>query len=179
MDIRIYTRSKMAADSYSSTVDRAPGMDFSQILSHSVAGQGRQGESDKYRDRAYDISRQKLKEMHREHYSPVGVQDLPIDAAQQFHQVRIEHGIPVPPKELVFDTDGELLLPADYPYAVQMKQALEDSPELKDKILQYSANSKSFAEVQAEVSFSDVNDNEAARARFEHMVMMSRLQQNN
>lgn len=178
MDFRIYARSKMAADSYSSTVNRAPGVDFSQILSHSVAGQGRQGDSDKYKDRVYDTSREKVKESPHDSYHFVNLQDLPLEAAQQFHQVKREYGIPVSPKELTFDGEGRLLLPASYPYAIQMEQALNESPELKKKIIEHGTQASSYAEVQAEVSFSEIDSDDAARARFEQMVMMSSFKHN-
>ncbi|WP_028302349.1 hypothetical protein [Oceanospirillum beijerinckii] len=179
MDFRIYARSKMAADSYNSTVERAPGMDFSQILSHSVAGQGRQGESDKYKDRAFDVLREKYKDRSYEAYRPVGIKDLPPEDAQLFHQVRMQYGIPVAPVELVFDTEGDLLLPADYPFAPQMKAALDAHPELKQRMLERSAQTIHFDEVKDALSFEDMDNDELARARFEEMVLMTKARQSN
>ncbi|MBB1487758.1 hypothetical protein [Oceanospirillum sediminis] len=174
MDLRIYTRSKMAADSRSMSVDRSAGTDFSQIYTHSVAGQGRQGESDRYKDRAQDvISQRKFKDSRELSFTSIGVQDLPLDAARKFYQVRLQYGIPLPPEELSFDAEGNLILPADYPYAYQMKQAFEQSPDLRRMIQEYSVQASSFAEIQSRMPFADAEQDDVARARFEQMVRMS------
>lgn len=177
MDIRIYNRSKMASDGYSSTVDRAPGADFSQILTHSVAGHGRQGESDRHKDRIQDVLRQKLKDTSQVEYRPVGVHELPSETAQHFYQVRLQYGIPVPPEELSFDEEGELILSDDYPYALQMKQAFNENPELRQMILDHSAQAVSYDEVQDSMPFDDMDNDEVAKARFDQMMMMTRLKQ--
>lgn len=174
MDIRLYTRSKMAADSRSISADRAPGTDFSQIFTHSVSGQGRQGESDKYKERAHDVTLQKFKHNPHDHYAPVAVKDLPLEAARQFYQARLQFGVPVAPEALNFDEQGNLLLPADYPYASQLKQAFNSVPDLREKILNHSAHTGTFSDIQSKIPVVEShNENDGARARFEQMVMMS------
>lgn len=177
MDIRVYNRSKMASGGYSSTVDRAPGADFSQILTHSVAGHGRQGESDRHKDRVQDVVRQKLKNTQPVEYRPVGVRELPAEAAQYFYQVRLQYGIPVPPEKLSFDEEGELILSNDYPYARQMKQAFNENPGLRQMILDHSAQALAYDEVQDSVSFENMDNDAVAKARFDQMMLMTRLKQ--
>lgn len=45
-----------------------------------------------------------------------------------------EHGIPAAPAKITYDTMGQPQFPADYPYAAQLRQALQDSPGMAREI---------------------------------------------
>ncbi|MBB1441522.1 hypothetical protein H5202_23495, partial [Shewanella sp. SG41-4] len=53
---------------------------------------------------------------------------------KKFKELMDEYNIPAPPANIEFDSEGQLVLPADYPYADQLKQAFEEKPKVEDAL---------------------------------------------
>ena len=58
------------------------------------------------------------------------LQALSDHLAQTFPRALQAHGIPQAPASISYDRDGQIQLPADYPYAEQLKAALDREPAL-------------------------------------------------
>lgn len=54
--------------------------------------------------------------------------------AQSFPRALQAHGIPQAPASISYDRDGQIQLPADYPYAEQLKAALASEPALDSQL---------------------------------------------
>ena len=48
----------------------------------------------------------------------------------KFKDLLSEYNIPSPPTSIEFDAEGKLVLPKDYPYASELKQAFEEQPDV-------------------------------------------------
>lgn len=62
--------------------------------------------------------------------SSENVQALQDHLAKIFPDFLSRHNIPEAPSSISYDTVGKIVLPADYPYADQLKQALQEEPAI-------------------------------------------------
>ncbi len=64
-----------------------------------------------------------------------------------------DNGIPTPPANITYDTMGKIQLPADYPYAKEFKQALEDNPVIEQALRTTSALTSHMVELNKSIPF--------------------------
>lgn len=64
---------------------------------------------------------------------------------QAFKQLLEEYNIPSPPATVEFDAQGQLLLPSDYPYAGQLKQAFAEKPQVQEALRTTAALASHYA----------------------------------
>lgn len=64
-----------------------------------------------------------------------------------------DNGIPAPPASITYDTMGKIQLPADYPYAAEFKQALEDNPVMERALRTTSALTSNMVEMNKSIPF--------------------------
>ncbi len=70
-------------------------------------------------------------------------------ASKKFKQLLADKKIPEAPSSITYDRHGKMLLPEDYPYAQELRQALKDNPGLDRAMHDLNAISSHFAEFQA------------------------------
>ena len=63
------------------------------------------------------------------------------------------YDIPTAPETITFDNYGKLQVPADYPYATELKQALAENPTLVEELRTVHALSSHFAGMQEGAAF--------------------------
>lgn len=64
-----------------------------------------------------------------------------------------DNGIPTPPASITYDTMGQIQLPADYPYAAEFKQALENNPVMERALRTTSALSSHLVEMNKSLPY--------------------------
>jgi hypothetical protein len=64
-----------------------------------------------------------------------------------------DNGIPSPPASISYDNRGQIQLPADYAYADEFKQALEDNPVMDRVLSTTSALSSTMVEMNKSIPF--------------------------
>ncbi len=76
-----------------------------------------------------------------------------------------QNGIPTPPASITYDNQGEIQLPADYPYAAQFKQALQDNPVMERALRTTNALTSHLVEMNKSLPFQE--EYRAARSQAE------------
>jgi vancomycin resistance protein YoaR len=74
---------------------------------------------------------------------------------KQFKGLMEKYDIPAPPATIEFDSEGQLVLPDDYPYAIQLKQALKESPEVVKALQTTAALASHFAGIMEGQAWRD------------------------
>lgn len=64
-----------------------------------------------------------------------------------------DNGIPSPPASIAYDTMGQIQLPADYRYAAEFKQALENNPVMERVLRTTSALTSHMVEMNKSIPF--------------------------
>ncbi len=76
-------------------------------------------------------------------------------ASARFNEMLAQYGIPSAPSEIVYSNEGKMRLPADYPYAEDLKRALEENPGLERELRTLNGMSSHYAELQKRAPFLD------------------------
>lgn len=87
--------------------------------------------------------------------SPANIQALSDYVAQKMPGFLSANGIPQAPASISYDRNGELQLPADYPYAEQFKAALEKEPVLARSMQSAVALTSHHVEMQKVLPFHE------------------------
>lgn len=87
--------------------------------------------------------------------SPANIQALNDYVAQEMPGFLSANGIPQAPASISYDRNGELQLPADYPYAEQFKAALDKEPVLARSMQSAVALTSHFVEMQKVLPFHE------------------------
>ena len=66
----------------------------------------------------------------------------------RFNELLQNYGIPEAPAQITYDNEGQLQLPADYPYADQLKQALDENPGVAHELHDLSAIADQYVGMQ-------------------------------
>lgn len=81
-----------------------------------------------------------------------------------------DNGIPTPPASITYDTMGQIQLPADYPYATEFKQALNDNPVMELALRTTSALTSHMVEMNKSISFQREYAAATSQAQIEAVV---------
>jgi len=73
----------------------------------------------------------------------------------KFKDLMSEYNIPSPPATIEFDGAGQLVLPADYPYASELKQAFAEHPEVEKALSTTAALASHYAGMMEGAAFRD------------------------
>jgi hypothetical protein len=100
--------------------------------------------------------------------SPVNLDDIPllmptahnVEVLSKYSETRFknllsEYNIPTPPATIEFDAAGQLVLPADYPYAAELKQALSEQPDVERALSATAAIASHYAGIMEGAAFRD------------------------
>lgn len=74
---------------------------------------------------------------------------------EKFHDLLEQYSIPEPPANIEFDSEGKLVLPADYPYARELKQALAVQPSVENALRTTAALASHYAGIMESAAFRD------------------------
>tara|TARA_R110001599_G_scaffold235400_1_gene434585 strand:+ start:5831 stop:6511 length:681 start_codon:yes stop_codon:yes gene_type:complete len=74
---------------------------------------------------------------------------------EQFKGLLKQYDIPSPPETIEFDGEGKLVLPADYPYATELKQAFDDNPGIENALRTTAALASHYAGIMEGAAFRD------------------------
>jgi hypothetical protein len=73
--------------------------------------------------------------------------------SEVFPEFLAQNGIPSPPESISYDSEGQIVLPADYEYASELKQALANDPTMSNMLRSTSALASHYAGMQKSVPF--------------------------
>lgn len=66
-----------------------------------------------------------------------------------------QYDIPAPPATIEFDQQGQLVLPSDYPYAAELKHALNEQPQIEKALSATTALASHYAGIMEGQPFRD------------------------
>ena len=102
------------------------------------------------------------------HSGPVDLKDIPlllptahnIDTLSKYSEAKFkdllqQYNIPSPPSTIEFDGEGKLVMPADYPHAAELRQALEDNPGTENALKTTAALASHYAGIMEGQAFRD------------------------
>ena len=69
-----------------------------------------------------------------------------------------DYGIPVAPESIQYDTEGQLMLPGDYPYAEEFTQMLDENPSFARELSTVNALSSHYAGMQRAMAFREESE---------------------
>ena len=100
--------------------------------------------------------------------APINLLDLPlllptahnVDTLSKYSEGKFkdllsEYNIPSPPTSIEFDAEGKLVLPKDYPYASELKQAFDEHPEVEKALSTTAALASHYAGIMEGAGFRD------------------------
>jgi hypothetical protein len=85
--------------------------------------------------------------------SPGNIKALTAHISERLPQFLSQNNIPAAPSSIDYGDDGQLQLPADYPYASQFKQALANHPTMERELRTVHALASTLAEMQKSIPF--------------------------
>jgi len=74
---------------------------------------------------------------------------------EKFRDLLEQYNIPEPPANIEFDGEGKLMLPPDYPYANELKQAFADHPGVENALRTTTALASHYAGIMESAAFRD------------------------
>ncbi len=74
---------------------------------------------------------------------------------EKFRDLLEQYNIPEPPANIEFDGEGKLVLPPDYAYANELKQALADQPGIENALRTTAALASHYAGIMESAAFRD------------------------
>jgi len=74
---------------------------------------------------------------------------------EQFKGLLQQYNIPSPPSSIEFDDAGQMVLPDDYPYAAELKQAFEENPQVEKALSTTAAIASHYVGIQEGQPFRD------------------------
>lgn len=99
-----------------------------------------------------------------------------------FPKFLAENGIPSAPTSITYGSDGKMRLPADYPYASKLAQALEDNPTMARELQTVNALTSHMVEMNKSIPFqqeytaaSSQAEINAVIAKYAHLFSGNRL----
>ncbi|MFA7382615.1 MAG: hypothetical protein WC001_04125 [Desulfurivibrionaceae bacterium] len=87
--------------------------------------------------------------------NPKTIDALTRNISENFPQFLAANNIPSAPTSITYDSAGQIQLPADYPYADQFKQALENDPTMERKLRTVSALTSHLVEMRKSIPFQE------------------------
>lgn len=99
-----------------------------------------------------------------------------------FPKFLAENGIPSAPASITYDSAGKMQLPADYPYAEKLKQALEGNPAMERELRTVNALASHMVEINKSIPFqqeyaaaSSQAEVDAVVAKYAHLFSGNRI----
>jgi hypothetical protein len=74
---------------------------------------------------------------------------------QKFKDLMQQYNIPKPPATIEFDQEGQLVLPSDYPYSAQLKQAFSENMQVERALSSTAAIASQYAGLMESQPFRD------------------------
>ena len=74
---------------------------------------------------------------------------------EKFQDLLVQYDIPQAPANIEFDGEGKLVLPDDYPYSEELKQALEDNPGVENALRTTAALASHYVGIMESAAFRD------------------------
>jgi len=87
--------------------------------------------------------------------SAQNIKALSTHASSRFKQMLSDYNIPAASQSMAYGTSGEMHLPANYPYAAELKQALKENPGLNRELSTINALSSHYVEILKRVPFTE------------------------
>lgn len=102
------------------------------------------------------------------HSGPVDLKDIPlllptahnIDTLSKYSEAKFkdllqQYNLPSPPATIEFDGEGKLVMPADYPHAAELREALEENPGTENALRTTAALASHYAGIMEGQAFRD------------------------
>lgn len=99
---------------------------------------------------------------------PVNLRDIPlllptahnVDTLSKYSEAKFQnlleqYNIPEPPTNIEFDSEGKLVLPSDYPYSAELKQAFAQHPDVENALRTTAALASHYAGMMESAAFHD------------------------
>lgn len=102
--------------------------------------------------------------------SAKNIQALSNHASAKFKNMLAEYNIPAAPEKITYDNQGEMQIPADYPYAKQLKQALEENPGLDRELRDLNAITSHYVMIQERLPFSEEMSHANSQAEIDWII---------
>ncbi|OKY26184.1 MULTISPECIES: hypothetical protein [Thalassotalea] len=74
---------------------------------------------------------------------------------EKFKDLLTQYNITSPPETISFDNEGQIVIPADYPYTAQLKQALTENPIVENALRTTAALASHYAGIMEGQPFRD------------------------
>jgi len=162
--------------------------DFSQVMSSAESSATIKTDSNKSSSMDTNQGHQKLNlddyfTPHSPSQAPVNIMDIPlllptahnVDTLSKYSEGKFkdllsEYNIPSPPTSIEFDAEGKLVLPKDYPYASELKQAFDEHPEVERALSTTAALASHYAGIMEGAAFRDEMSTARSQADQERIV---------
>lgn len=82
------------------------------------------------------------------------IQQVARHASARLRSILTDYNIPAPPSHLTYDNYGKMRLPADFPYAKQLQQALADNPGLARELRDLNAMASHYVMMGNSIEFT-------------------------
>lgn len=80
---------------------------------------------------------------------------LSVHAEERFNELLEKYNIPHAPEEITYNSEGKIILPNDYPYSNELKQALKENEGIDRELRTLHALTSHFAEIQKSIPFHE------------------------
>ncbi len=80
---------------------------------------------------------------------------LTAHAEERFNELLEKYNIPHAPEEITYNSEGKIILPNDYPYSNELKQALKENEGIDRELRTLHALTSHFAEIQKSIPFHE------------------------
>ena len=88
----------------------------------------------------------------------------------RFKQMLAEYNIPSAPEKMTHDNQGKMHLPADYPYADELNQALEENPGIARELSTVNALTSHYVAIQERMPFIEEMGNASSQAETDKVI---------
>lgn len=102
--------------------------------------------------------------------SAKNIQELSNHASGKFKNMLTEYNIPVAPEKITYDNQGEMQIPADYPYTNQLKQALAENPGLDRELHDLNAITSHYVMIQERMPFTEEMNHANSQAEIDRII---------
>jgi hypothetical protein len=80
---------------------------------------------------------------------------LTAHAEERFNKLLEKYNIPHAPEEITYNSEGKIILPADYPYSKELKQALNENEGIDRELRTLHALTSHYTELQKSFAFHE------------------------
>ncbi len=109
------------------------------------------------------------------------IQAMSEHVSGRFRQMLADYNIPAAPEKITYDDQGKMHVPADYPYADELNQALEENPGIARELSTVNALSSHYVALQELAPFveemgraSSESDKDQIVSKYRHLLSDNR-----